>query len=174
LIIGKTINLRYVEVEDAQFIVDMRNDERIKISLSSTSSDVDVQIKWIEDYKRRENDGKEHYFIIESKSAEAYGTIRVYNINENACEMGSWMLKEKLHYRIALESNLLCYKYVFENLKVQNVYLEVVNDNVKVIKYHKWVGCRFDKKDESFHYFSINPEIFHQISQKFPKYLPAN
>ncbi|WP_236846226.1 hypothetical protein [Campylobacter devanensis] len=52
VLVGKNINLRLVEVSDAKFIYDMRQDSKSKY-LSVVNSGVKSQIEWIKEYKKR-------------------------------------------------------------------------------------------------------------------------
>ena len=78
VLVGKNINLRLVEVSDAKFIYDMRQDSKSKY-LSVVNSGVESQIEWIKEYKKREFKGSEYYFVIESKNNESLGLVRLYD-----------------------------------------------------------------------------------------------
>ena len=78
MLLGKRINMRLVEVEDAHYILRLRMDEG-KI-LSPTENSIEKQVKWLRDYKDRETEKKEYYFIIESKNGSRLGTARIYDL----------------------------------------------------------------------------------------------
>ena len=80
----------FVEEFDAQFILDLRTKEKAKY-LSKTDNNLDNQINWIKNYKNREKDGKEFYFVIENKENEKIGLVRAYNIKDNSATSGSLM-----------------------------------------------------------------------------------
>ena len=57
------ISLRLVDEEDADFIVSLRSDEKKSRFISYTDPNIETQKNWIREYKKRENEGKEYYFI---------------------------------------------------------------------------------------------------------------
>ncbi len=87
------IKLQSVDIDDAEFIILIRTDTRKSRYISSTVSDVDLQIQWIKDYKQREAQNKEYYFIAIDENDEKFATYRVYNIEDDICEIGSWVSK---------------------------------------------------------------------------------
>ena len=79
-LIGKNINLRFVEITDASFIVSLRSDLRYNKYLSFVDDDVKKQEDWILKYKEREANKQEYYFIIQlNKDNTQIGTVRVYD-----------------------------------------------------------------------------------------------
>ena len=59
---GKNISLRLVNIEDANFILYLRLNQGS--FLSKTNPSLDLQKEWIENYKEREKNKEEYYFII--------------------------------------------------------------------------------------------------------------
>ena len=70
-----------------RLFLDLRLDNRLNQFMSRVDNDLNKQIEWIRDYKKRP---EEFYFIIESKNKEDYGTIRVYDIKGDSFCWGSW------------------------------------------------------------------------------------
>ena len=89
------------------FILQLRNDPVKGKYLSSTSSDLELQIAWLEKYAI---DNSQIYFIIEDKNGERFGTIRLYDVKENSFCWGSWILREGRPSGFAMESALLVYQ----------------------------------------------------------------
>ena len=86
LIEGKNTNLRLVEIEDAEFILNLRLDQTKSRYISKVENDLTKQINWLKDYKKRESEKKEYYFIIEDKVHEKYGVVRLYDfIDDSFC-----------------------------------------------------------------------------------------
>ncbi|MCJ2367251.1 GNAT family N-acetyltransferase, partial [Aeromonas dhakensis] len=72
---AKTISVRLIDVGDAEFILSLRTDGRLNRHLSQTSSSLEQQRDWIKNYKERESQGDEYYFIIyRNDNNEAVGT----------------------------------------------------------------------------------------------------
>jgi hypothetical protein len=63
-IIGEFCSLIHVEESDANFICNLRNEKRDDNFLKKTSNDIDDQIDYIKNYKKRFNDFEEIYFKI--------------------------------------------------------------------------------------------------------------
>ena len=53
LICGKNINLRTVEIEDAEFIFSMRQNQNKTKYLSKVTGTVESQKEWIKNYKQK-------------------------------------------------------------------------------------------------------------------------
>ena len=88
---------RLVEVEDAEFISTLRNNEKLSRFIHETSTDIKDQIKWLKEYKIREKKGEEFYFMcLKEDKKTRLGLNRLYDINGDICEYGSW-LKKQLH-----------------------------------------------------------------------------
>ena len=63
---SKNINLRLVNINDAETIINFR--KRNGKYLSKTNFNVADQVNWLSKYKIREKQKKEFYFIIENKN----------------------------------------------------------------------------------------------------------
>ena len=87
LLESKSIRLRFVEEDDAEFILELRLDTRYNQFLSSVSADLQSQKDWIKKYKQDEHNKKQFYFIIELLDGTPCGTIRVYDLTADSfCE----------------------------------------------------------------------------------------
>ena len=73
---GRFVNLRPVTKEDAEFILEIRNNPEISKFLPSLNATVDQQQSWID---KQRNDINSYYFIIEDKTKMRIGTTSVYN-----------------------------------------------------------------------------------------------
>jgi hypothetical protein len=76
-IIGKKIIFRLAEIEDAEFIVSMRQNDKNKFL---AEVDINDQIKWLRKYKEREFDKSEYYFVICTNYNEPCGAVRIYEL----------------------------------------------------------------------------------------------
>lgn len=153
---ARTIRLRLVEINDAAFILKLRQDERYNRFLSQVSNDIDAQVSWIESYKDEEAKGFQYYFIIERLDGVPCGTVRVYDFQENSFSWGSWILNEDKTRYAALESAFLIYKFGFENLNYERSHFEVMKGNDGVVSFHKKMGAIEMGQDEINFYFKID------------------
>jgi len=57
IIYGKNINLRTVEIDDAEFVFNMRQNPNRAKYLTKITGTVESQREWIKNYKQREKEG---------------------------------------------------------------------------------------------------------------------
>lgn len=155
---AKTIRLRLVTEDDAEFILSLRKDERYNKFLSTVSSDLTAQIEWIRKYKIEEKNNEQFYFIIEKLDGSPCGTIRVYDLKEDSFCWGSWILNENKTRYSALESAFLVYDFGFNFLGFSNSHFDVMKENKKVIAFHENMGAITTGEDENNKYFTINKD----------------
>ena len=132
--------LRPVTVEDAEFIVRLRNQAHAKNCVNDTSTDVEKQRQWIRDYLKRDN---EYYWIIETPDGEPFGTISLYHYDaeKNQIESGRWIkLKDGNNVYNLFKSIVQFYDFAFDVLKVDKLVFDVVATNKRVIRYHQSYG----------------------------------
>lgn len=161
------IKLNSVEIEDAEFIIILRTDNKKSRYISSTGSDIDLQKKWIKDYKQREAQNKEYYFIAIDENGEKFATYRVYNIEDDICEIGSWVSKPGYqNANNSIKVDLIMKEFVFEILKYSKVRFEVNKANTSVIKYHKLFNPVLVSESEDNNYFILEKENFESRRNK--------
>ena len=133
--------LRPVTVEDAEFIVRLRNQTHVKNCVNDTSLDVARQRQWIRNYLERDN---EYYWIIETPDGEPFGTISVYHYDaeKNQIESGRWVELKGAKYTYNLfKLAKLVNGFAFDVLKVDRVVFDVVATNKRVIRYNELYGA---------------------------------
>lgn len=172
IIQGKNTNLRLVEVDDAKFILDLRLDKTKNRFISKVENDLNKQVNWIKEYKKREKQEKEFYFIIENSKNERCGVLRLYDFVEDSFCWGSWILKENSPSYMAIESALLVYEFAFYELKFNKSHFDVRIDNEKVVAFHTRLGAEVIGSDELNYYFNYTKEKYEGIKNKYRKYLP--
>lgn len=140
---GYGCRLRPVCLEDAAFIVKLRNQPFAQGTIHATSTSVEKQIQWIEAWQMREND---YYWIIENvkTSHEPIGTIGFYDIDERIKEgmPGRWVMMPQASVNI-MAPFILLYRFVFEVLDVNRVIMDVVATNKKVRRFHELYGANY-------------------------------
>lgn len=171
LIKGKNINMRTVEVTDAEFIYGIRQN-RIKTRfLSKVTGTIDNQKEWIENYKKKEDEKKEFYFVIESKREEKLGLIRIYDFKDDSFCWGSWIIKDDAPKTTGIESALQIYEFGFNNLKFRSSHFDVRKNNDKVISFHKRFGAKVVKEDKLNYFFNFEKSDYEKIKKKYMRYL---
>lgn len=164
------IKLRLVQESDAEFIIDIRTDSIKSKFISSTNSDIEEQKKWIREYKNREKDEEEFYYIAIDENDEKFATYRLYNKNNDSIEVGSFVSKP--FYKIALnviKVDIILKTYVFEVLGYNTLNFEVRKKNKSVISYHNKFKPQLTKEDELNYYYKLEKDSFFANKNKFEK-----
>lgn len=138
-VFGKNIDLRDITVDDAEFVLGLRTDEKKSRFLHETEPDLNRQIEYIKQYKNR-NDS--WYFIIVDKSGKRLGTVRIYDVinNDDFC-WGSWLIVDEAPRTTAIESAVMIYDYAFNVLNFTRCHFNVRRDNVNVLRFHEMMGA---------------------------------
>ncbi len=171
IIIGKSIQLRTVEVVDAEFIFEIRQNENKTKYLSKVMGTVESQKEWIKNYKQREKDKKEFYFLIESKDEEKLGLVRMYDFQEDSFCWGSWLIKENAPKSTAIESALQIYEFAFYKLNFTKSHFEVQKGNNKVIAFHQRFGAKIIDENEKEVFFNFEKNDYEITKEKYKRYL---
>jgi RimJ/RimL family protein N-acetyltransferase len=167
-IVGNNLVFRNANKEDAAFILELRTDPVKGKYISKTSTDINLQIAWLEEY---EKDDTQIYFIIENKNGERLGTVRLYDIKGDSFCWGSWILKEGKPSGLAIESALMVYHYAL-SLGFKKSHFAVRKGNKSVWKFHENFGAqRVDEAAEDYTY-NISIDAIQKSLDKHKKYLP--
>lgn len=176
---AKNINMRTVEIEDAEFIYTMRQDEAKTKYLSKISATIESQKEWIKEYKKREEEKQEFYFLIESKTKEKLGLVRVYDFKDDSflgdsqgsfC-WGSWLIKEDAPKTTGIESALQIYEFGFYKLGFVKSHFDVRKENIKVVAFHKRFGAKIVGEDKLNYFFNFEKEDYEVTKEKYKRYL---
>lgn len=165
------LRLRLVDVTDAAFILKLRANKKLNRYLSKTSVELTDQAKWIKQYKIREAKGSEYYFIAIDEKGKKLGTTRIYNIEPNCFEIGSWLFSEDAPDGAAIKADIIGREFGFENLGLDFCKFEVRKENIKVLKYHFRYCPEIIAEDDLNYYFRISKQDFSIYSQKLLKLL---
>lgn len=167
MLLSKTIGIRLITEEDAEFITELRNDEKYNTYLSKSDASVEAQREWIRSYKAKENAKQQYYFIIEKLDGTKCGTVRIYDIREDSFCWGSWILNHNKTRTAAVESAFLVYEFGFEFLGFPKSHFDVMKGNEKVIKFHEKFGAVVVGEDEDNFYFNVSKEAVENCKKKF-------
>jgi len=168
---GKNINLCTVTVKDTDFIFTMRQNQKKTKYLSKVTGSIESQKVWIENYKEREREKKEFYFVIESKDNEKFGLVRMYDfINDSFC-WGSWLIKDGAPKTTAIESSLRIYEFGFYSLGFEKLHFDVRKGNEKVIAFHERFGAKIVDEDQMNFYFYFDKQTYEITKQKYKRFL---
>lgn len=171
IINGKNINMKTVEVGDAEFIYTMRQNQDKTKFLSKVGGTIETQKEWIKNYKQREKNKEEFYFVIESKNQEKLGLVRMYDFRNDSFCWGSWLIKEGAPKSTAIESALQIYEFGFYNLGFEKSHFDVRKGNGKVIAFHQRFGAKIVDEDELDYFFNFERNEYEVTKEKYRRYL---
>jgi len=165
---GHNIALRLVELDDAEFILRLRLDERLNRHISATGADLDSQIEWLRRYKEREREGREYYFIVEGTDGQPYGTVRLYDFHQDSFCWGSWIMLPGNPAK-AFESAVLAYECGFNKLGFAKSHFSVDKNNSRVVAFHKRFGAKVVREDETNYYFQSSRADFEAAKERYQR-----
>jgi RimJ/RimL family protein N-acetyltransferase len=90
---GFGIRLRPVRLDDAAFIVWLRNLDHVKGRVGDSAPDVASQEAWLENYFEREGD---YYFIAETPGGIPLGTHGIYDVRGTRAEKGRHVIRPEV------------------------------------------------------------------------------
>lgn len=153
------LHARLVIEDDAEFIVNIRHQTRVKDFLHQTSSDIEMQKRWIREYKKREANGEEYYFIF-FKNNIPVGVGRTMSFNEIYCNSGSWVCSPSADLESVIATNLITNDVVFEILKKKVCLFEVAKSNKSVWRFHENKGAKRYYESDTHYFYTLTYEDY--------------
>jgi RimJ/RimL family protein N-acetyltransferase len=167
-VVGNNVVFRNAIKDDAAFIVELRTDPEKGKYLSPTSSDMTLQVAWLEQYAK---DSSQVYFIIEDKSGARFGTVRLYDLQGDSFCWGSWILTKERPSGFAIESALMVYHFAL-SLGFAESHFDIRKDNRRAWQFHERFGAaRVSETDEDYLYH-ISLDAIQKAIDKYRDYLP--
>ena len=90
---GFGVRLRPVRLQDAEFIVWLRNLEHAKGRVGDSPTEKATQAEWLQAYFGREGD---YYFIIETTDGIEVGAYGIYDRTGDSAESGRWVIRPEV------------------------------------------------------------------------------
>ncbi|MDV7140126.1 GNAT family N-acetyltransferase [Maribacter sp. TH_r10] len=161
---------RLVEIEDAEFILSLRNNEKLARYINRTSSKLEDQINWLKEYKIREKEGKDLYFMcLKEDKKTRLGLNRLYDISGDICEYGSWLYGPEAVSNEAVLGDLFIKSLAYEKLGFKTLTMSTMKKNISVMRYTKSFNPRFIKEDEISEYFELEYDDWDAQRKKYLK-----
>jgi RimJ/RimL family protein N-acetyltransferase len=161
-ILGEHSYYRPVQIEDAQFILDLRSDPKLNKYISATPPLLEDQEEWIKRYFERNLKGKDYYFIACDLTGTPSGTVRVYDVQDKEATGGSWVVKPNSSIGLSLESFLVPMYMTFEILGKDIMNIDVRMENKRVLRWHEMCGALFIKEDQLNKYYNYDRNIYNK------------
>lgn len=164
------LKARFVDENDARFIVDLRTDPSLSRFIHATDNDIQKQIDWIRRYKEREEAGAEYYFVF-STDEKPYGVERIYDIDDHSFTHGSLVFAADSPFGASIKADLITREVGFSLLdKVVNLF-DVSKGNNGVIAYHQRFKPVVLSEDEESYHYSLSKENFEKYKCVYMKLL---
>jgi RimJ/RimL family protein N-acetyltransferase len=137
------VTIMKVTVEDAEIIFKWRKSESGNYLRHPDNYSIESQINWI---KSRDNN-EINYIISSKESKKKVGTIAIYDVNKNdkVANVGRLLLAEEYLHKstpYGLESLLLTYKYVFNEMDIFKITGDILGKNEEMFKLQKFLGMK--------------------------------
>lgn len=143
---GKYVNLRSVTEDDAEFILEVRNNPQISKYLPPLNVTVEQQSQWI---TKQRADKDSYYFILETPDLTPIGTLSVYDIVDDHGEGGrSCSIGEPF---ANIEASVLLNDFTFNTLNLSYATIWVYEGNKSVLALNEAFGYEWtsEKKDSN-------------------------
>ena len=155
------LRLRLVNEDDAEFILSLRaNPDRTKYMVT-LDNDIESQKKWIREYKLREKEGIDYYFIYSKLDGEQIGLNRVSHIDyiNKVGKFSSFIAVKGLKYEAVIMS-LIRLEIAFNILKLNCVKGEVGVNNKNAIRILELFNFEFIDNGTDFYNMSLKKDAF--------------
>lgn len=154
---GNFVNLREVTIDDVEFILNLRCNQKKSKFLHKTEYNIEKQVNYIKNYLKKDD---EWYFIIENKEHKPLGTIRIYDVKGKQYTGGSWLMVDEASPSEVLEGSLLLKNYAFNVLGFEKDCFDVRKENKKVVRFHKICGAKIVNENDIDYFFELTKETF--------------
>jgi RimJ/RimL family protein N-acetyltransferase len=134
---GFNLRVRPVQIEDAAFIVWLRNLDYVKGNVGDSAVDIASQEAWLKAYFEREGD---YYWIVESLRGIPLGTHGIYNVNGTSAERGRHIMR--LEVMAGVPSAALSADWAFGEMGLRELRSWVVATNTEALSIHRKSGFK--------------------------------
>lgn len=154
------LHCRLVKECDAEFITALRSDEQLGKFLHKSDGDVEKQRQWIAEYKKREEEGTDYYFIF-FKDGVPLGVNRIYNIDWTHLIFvsGSWVCKKGFPLELPMLTSVITDEIAFNVLGLRISIFDVRKGNKSVVQFDRMVVGAIQYGETELDYlFMTTPE----------------
>ncbi len=159
------LSVRLVTENDVDFILSLRTNKHLTRFIHQTDDDRKKQIEWIRNYKEREKEGREYYFIY-FLNDKPVGVNRIYNIFEYYGTIGSWICTPGNEAEVSLATYILMFDLLFNHIQLDITLFDVRKVNKHVWKLHKMLGAQSVGESDIDYYFTLNKQTYYKNREK--------
>jgi RimJ/RimL family protein N-acetyltransferase len=127
---GNATILKSIEMDDAEFVANLRSIPTVYEFLSNTGEiTLKQQEEWLLNFLQNCEDF--YFIIIDKNTRKKTGTISLYNFNAitKDTEFGRYICTNNIN---AIESELMILQFAFNVMKLDKVYCKTADENSKV------------------------------------------
>lgn len=161
------VHVRLAREEDSAFILSLRSDSLSSV-LHTEGNSLEKQVLWMRNYKKREEDGKEYYFIYDVDGVP-FALNRIYNITDDGAITGSWVTQPGTDARYSIATLLIEKDIFFEMLHFEKNTFDVRKGNRKVIRLHKWMGAIITSENDEVYYWELSKDNYMLAKNKIKR-----
>lgn len=147
------LHVRFVNEDDAEFILGLRTDSKLGQYISATNGDIEKQKEWTRQYKIRERQGTDYYFMFEKPLGTRLGVSRIYEIKKETFQTGSWIFRKDAPFGAAFLGDIICHEIAYELFPDGVNFHDIKKDNFSVNKYADQFNPQFIFETELTRYY---------------------
>lgn len=159
--------VRFVNEEDADFILQLRTNEKLSRYIHGTDANVELQKEWIKGYKKRESAGTDYYFMFEKPQGVRLGVCRIYDIQEDNFTIGSWVFSPEAPVGASILGDIITREIAFELFPDSKHLFDVKKANVNVNRYNATYHSELVREDALTNYYTCSKENFEKYKVRF-------
>lgn len=159
--------IRFVQEEDADFILSLRTNEKLGKYINATSTSVKDQQKWIQNYKIREANGIDYYFMFEKPKGTRLGVCRIYDVTDSSFTIGSWVFSPNAPIGASILGDIITRELGFHLFPNSTLLFDVKKANLNVNRYQAFYKPTLLRSDIDTNYYSCPKENFNLYKTRF-------
>ena len=159
------LKVRLVNENDAEFIVSLRSNPDKTKYMITLDNEVESQIRWIHEYKKREKEGLDYYLIYSNSEDKLLGLNRISHVdyNERTAKTSSWITVDGL-INEAFKMSMIQNEIAFNIIGIETTWCDVHKKNHSVTRFFKMFNYKFKDIGTDCYYFYIEKN---QLSNPF-------
>jgi hypothetical protein len=157
--------VRFVEENDADFILSLRTNPNLNKYIHETKPDVELQRTWIQRYKERQKNEEDFYFMFEKPQGAKLGVCRIYDINEESFTIGSWIFSQQAPVGSSILADIITREIAYERFPLKKHLFDVKRTNITVNRYNETYKSELLYQDERTNYYTCSKENFEKYKQ---------
>lgn len=134
-IIGRYVDLRSANEEDAEFTLDIRQDPNYIKFIPRINNTLEEQREWIRNQRKKVGD---YFFVVFDKKGNRIGTISIYNIDGDTAEAGRLVMNGNMFQNF--EAQLLSFRFGFNQLELNEIISFIYIYNERALRFTKQFG----------------------------------